>query len=419
MEVAGRTPPGRVCPRRGLEMRGRKEPVDYRTMAELRNAVWLGPVVPNTGMHTWWKCRACGRRWRTTYASLLSGSACPDCSLRLMGESQRRRPEDYHARAAERGIRWVGNYPESANHRTEWECAKGHRWSTDYVHIRAGTGCPDCARQAHLERCAAVRHDEAAYRAAGERAGLDWLGPLPANVTKETRWRCRQCGGLWVGRYNKLPRLPGCPRCSRARTVERRRRSAACYRALARKRGFTWLGPRPRLTTDHTRWRCPDGHEWDATYACIARGSGCHTCGELVSGKPVSKVQRMLAERLGGELNHRVGLRCIDVALEREGVPIAVEYDSWFYHGHPLVQTYDAARAEALIALGWRVLQIRGAYTLPSQDELDAALAWLVAGEERVVITIPEWGVGPFRDAKFDPERMPRPYRRRHGGPRA
>jgi len=134
---------------------------------------------------------------------------------------------------------------------------------------------------------------------------------------------------------------------------------------------------------------------------------------------PVSGVQRRLAERLGGELNHRVGRRCIDVAIQREGVRIAVEYDSWYFHGHPQRQAYDEAREQALIARGWRVLRIRGAYTLPSAAELDAALAWLLAGERRVVITTREWGVGPYRGAAFDPARRPRPYHRRHGVSRA
>jgi hypothetical protein len=134
---------------------------------------------------------------------------------------------------------------------------------------------------------------------------------------------------------------------------------------------------------------------------------------------PVSGVQRRLAERLGGELNHRVGRRCIDVAIQREGVRIAVEYDCWYFHGHPDRQAYDEARDQTLIAGGWRVLRIRSAYSLPSADELDAAVGWLLAGERRVVITTREWGVGPCRGAAFDPARRARPYRRRHGGSRA
>jgi very-short-patch-repair endonuclease len=400
-------------------MSKRKEPADYQAMAATRSAVWLGPAVPNANTLTWWKCLVCGRRWRTTHNVLKQGSGCPGCGVGRRSALNRRRPEEYHALAAQHGLRWTGSYPESANHRTEWECPRGHRWMTTYVRIKEGRGCARCARAAHLERCAAERHDEAAYRAAGDAAGMDWLGPKVASANAKTGWRCRACGRTWTESYHKLASGRGCPRCRLDRRNERLRIPAERYRALARGRGFVWLGPRPARIVRPTRWRCPKGHEWETSYASVALGSGCHVCQDRVNGMPVSGVQRRLAKRLGGELNHRVGRRCIDVAIQREGVWIAVEYDSWFYHGHPDQQTHDDLRDRALIRLGWRVLRIRGAYTLPSADELDAAIGWLLAGAERVVITTSEWGEGPCRGLAFDPARKPRPYCRRHGGPRA
>jgi hypothetical protein len=133
----------------------------------------------------------------------------------------------------------------------------------------------------------------------------------------------------------------------------------------------------------------------------------------------VSGVQRVLADQLGGELNHPVGRYFVDVALEREGVRIAVEYDSWYYHGHRDRQAHDDVRDRALIERGWRVLRIRSSYDLPAGSELDAAIGRLVGGEHRVVITTKAWGVGPYRGAAFDPLRKPQPYHRRHGGSRA
>ena len=393
----------------------RKEPADYEVMARRRNAEWLGPVVPNANTRTGWKCLVCGREWQAIYNSLQRGSACPACCVRRRNEANRTKPVEYHALAATHGLRWTGSYPESANHGTEWECQAGHRWMTTYVRIREGRGCARCARAAHLERCAAERHDEAAYRAAGDAAGLEWLGPRVASANAKTGWRCRACGRTWTESYHRLASGRGCPRCSLDRRNECLRIPGERYRALARRRGFVWLGPRPEQSVRPTRWQCPRGHVWESPYVCVVRGSGCHECQDRVNGMPVSGVQRRLAERLGGELNHRVGRRCIDVSIQREGVRIAVEYDSWFYHGHPDRQAYDEARDQALIQLGWRVLRVRSSYALPSADELDAAVGWLLGGEQRVVITMAQWGVGPYLGAAFDPLRKPRPYHRRHG----
>lgn len=127
----------------------------------------------------------------------------------------------------------------------------------------------------------------------------------------------------------------------------------------------------------------------------------------------VSGMQRRLADLLEGEINHRIGRRCIDVAIERDGVRIAAEYDAWYFHGGQGEK--DESRDRDLAAQGWHVLRIRSAYTLPSLEELEAAVSRLVAGEERVVLTLPDWGVGPARGVAWEPSRPPRPYRRRHG----
>jgi very-short-patch-repair endonuclease len=132
---------------------------------------------------------------------------------------------------------------------------------------------------------------------------------------------------------------------------------------------------------------------------------------------PVSQNQRRLARMLGGELNRRIGRLAVDVALERGGVPIAVEYDGWYFHG--ALQDRDEARDRAMIAAGWRVLRIRSAYMLPAEDQLEAAIGRLLAGEERVVLTLPDWGVGRARGLAWEPARPPRPYRQRHGAAHA
>lgn len=388
-----------------------KGPEAYRVMAARRKARWIGPVVRNANTRTGWVCLACGRGWQAVYNSLQQGSGCPDCAVRRRTEQSRRRPEDYHALAARRGFRWIGQYPASANSQTEWECPNGHRCTKSYSKLAAGSGCPICARERHRERCARERHTDASYRRAAADAGLEWLGPLPENAHTKTRWRCTHCSRLWVESIHKLLQGRGCPRCRLDRRNDAMRLKPEQYEALGRARGYAWLGPEVRYNSDPTRWRCTRGHEWSASYSCISGGACCHGCQDRVNGMPVSQIQRRLADMLQGEINHRIGRRCIDVALQRNGVRIAAEYDAWFFHGGQ--QEQDDARDRALIGLGWRILRIRSAYALPSRAEMDAAIEKLVAGAERVVITLPDWGVGPARGIAWERSHPPRPYRRK------
>lgn len=50
------------------------------------------------------------------------------------------------------------------------------------------------------------------------------------------------------------------------------------YEALAKARGFEWLGPESPNNYTKTNWRCPRGHEWRTTFSVIRRGSGCPRC---------------------------------------------------------------------------------------------------------------------------------------------
>jgi very-short-patch-repair endonuclease len=92
-------------------------------------------------------------------------------------------------------------------------------------------------------------------------------------------------------------------------------------------------------------------------------------------------------------LNERFGDYAIDVTLRIEGVQIAIEYDSWYFHGG--CEARDRRRDQVLLEAGWRVLRIRSPGPLPLKQELDAALERILAGERYMVLTLPGWGEGP------------------------
>lgn len=51
------------------------------------------------------------------------------------------------------------------------------------------------------------------------------------------------------------------------------------YHALAVKRGFSWIGgDLPHTSHAKTRWRCQQGHEWEAKYNALYNGNGCPIC---------------------------------------------------------------------------------------------------------------------------------------------
>lgn len=213
-------------------------------------------------------------------------------------------------------------------------------------------------------------------------------------------------GFEWLGQLPKNTEQKTWWRCPEGHEWEARyhniRRGSGCpycsglarkteqdYRDTAKRRGFEWIGEvLPENVFEKTWWRCPKGHEWEADYHNIRKGRGCPLCLDFVNGQRVTKPQRKLHELLGGVLNYPFGKRRIDVALPDK--KIAVEYDGWFDHGD-LVEE-DAQRDEELIAAGWKVLHVRSGVKVPTKARLDEAIARLDNGETVVEIVLDDWG---------------------------
>lgn len=414
--------------------RAKKVPEDYRALADEKGFKWVGPFPKDTNHKTWWKCQE-GHKWHTTHRGIQSGRGCPHCYRKR----KLKVADDYYALAEERGFNWLGPFPQTTKHKTQWQCSRGHKWKAPYSSIGQGIGCPYCAGKA--------RRTSVDYHAVAKENGIEWLGPFPDTVLDKTSWRCQdghkweapynsiqqgrgclQCyeadnrltscdykmlaqkyGFIWIGplppsnkvktvwecakghqwktRYSDIQRGFGCPDCA-GRTPK----TEEDYYLLADTMGFEWIGSLPQNTGYKTLWRCPEGHEWEAAYSMIhSRGTGCPHCVSMFNGRHYSKVQKQLCEMVNGELNHPLGSYCIDIALVAD--KIAIEYDSWYWHGNRL--DADNRRDKELIGAGWRVLHVRSNNGLPTEDQLNVAISQLQLGKTKTEIVLDDWGRGP------------------------
>lgn len=54
-------------------------------------------------------------------------------------------------------------------------------------------------------------------------------------------------------------------------------------------------------------------------------------------------------------------------------------------------------RERRLMADGWRILRIKSNHSLPNREQVDLAIAQLLADRNRVEIILDDWGDGPTR----------------------
>lgn len=242
-------------------MSRKKRSADYQALAMTRGFRCLNPQVAHVMAKTWWECDH-GHRWEASYNSIQQGKGCPFCA-----GNARKEPADYHAVAKEHGIVWLG--PEVTNNSTKtwWKCQEGHRWEAPYSSIQQGKGCPICAGN--------TRKEPEDYHALAKERGFFWLGPIVLNTGTPTGWECEK-GHIWRTTYNSIQQGTGCPFCA-----GKARKTPLDYHALARQRGFRWLGPEVPNIKTKTTWECGEGHHWEACYKDIKRGRGCPICAGL------------------------------------------------------------------------------------------------------------------------------------------
>lgn len=121
-----------------------------------------------------------------------------------------------------------------------------------------------------------IRKTPADYHELARKRGFKWIGPEVKFITVNTWWECSE-GHRWYARYNNIRHGTGCPECA---NEKRRRLRAADYEALAEKVSFEWLGPEVPCITTKTRWRCPRGHSWQASFHSVRRIKACPKCSE-------------------------------------------------------------------------------------------------------------------------------------------
>jgi len=375
-------------PERTKQSTRRKTPADYHALAAERGLAWLGPEVRSTKEKTGWRCR-CGREWQTTYTTVKQGSTCtcPTCAHQKVSDLVRKTPADYHALAAERSLVWLGPEVRNGVEKTGWRCRCGCEWQTTYTTVKQGsTGtCPTCANQ---RRNDLHRNPPEDYHALAAERGLVWLGPEVRSTREKTGWRCRY-GHEWQTAYYVIQRGRTCPTCAHQRSHDPLRKTPEDYHALAAERGFVWLGPEVRSATEKTGWQCSEIHQWEAVYRNIAQGTGCPDCADMVNGVRVSSPQRALCEMIDGELNRPEGDYYIDVAVLVDGVPVAIEYDGWFWHMDK--QPEDAARTAELIRRGWKVLRVKSGALLPEERDVALAVERLLKGDDYTEIVLDDW----------------------------
>jgi len=144
-----------------------------------------------------------------------------------------------------------------------WRCCKKHRWRAAPAKIKSGQWCPYCAN---------LRLTIHNMRATAEQRGGRCLSWKYQNARRKLLWECAK-GHRWRAVPGSVRYGTWCPVCAGTQRL-----TIEDMRQAARTRGGECLSDKYVNCSTKLRWRCSNGHEWEAVPDSIRQGTWCPRC---------------------------------------------------------------------------------------------------------------------------------------------
>lgn len=154
-----------------------------------------------------------------------------------------------------------------------WRCAQGHEWDASPYAIIKGHWCKRCfdSRVSALRMARSLARIQEVARSRGG----ECISEVYSEVDEPLRWRCAK-GHEWESPIRYVRAGSWCPECQHEQSL---RLTIDDMRAFAGTRGGECLSPAYRGPFVPLRWRCADGHEWDAPPNFVRiQGTWCPHC---------------------------------------------------------------------------------------------------------------------------------------------
>ncbi len=240
--------------------------------------------------HKWvsWKCVR-GHIWETTVGHRSLGNGCPYCSGHRVMKGYNDLATLNPSLAAQAHEFDPTSVTEFSDQKVGWRCRKNHVWEATISSRSKGRGCPYCSGLKILSGVndLATLNPDLAVQARGFDPSA--VGEFSH---KKVGWRCDE-GHEWEATIGNRASGHGCPYCSGRLVVAGDNDFAPAHPELA-SQAFGWDPSTMTKSSDKkVRWRCEEGHKWEASISNRSRGNGCPYC----SGRRATSGSTDLATR--------------------------------------------------------------------------------------------------------------------------
>ena len=167
--------------------------------------------------------------------------------------------------AASRGGKCLSTEYVSSHSKLKWQCQQGHTWEAIPTSVKAGHWCPYCA--------GIVKLPLYTIKKLAQSRGGTLLSTRYHNAKTKLQWRCA-IGHEWQATQSDVKQGKWCPHCAGIvkLTLNEMHRIAASRKGKCLSKRY--INNRMRL-----KWRCKEGHIWNAAPRDVKSGTWCPNCG--------------------------------------------------------------------------------------------------------------------------------------------
>jgi hypothetical protein len=169
--------------------------------------------------------------------------------------------------ASSRGGECLSTAYVNTDTKLRWRCSKGHEWEATPGGVKHSKAwCPVCAG---LTPLSLTEMQEIAASRGGECLSAEYK-----NSTTKLHWQCSKRHEWMATPLSVKHQKSWCPVCGGSHQL-----TLDTMRQFAEARGGKCLSSAYKNTKTKLRWRCADGHEWDAVASnVINQNSWCPKC---------------------------------------------------------------------------------------------------------------------------------------------
>jgi triacylglycerol esterase/lipase EstA (alpha/beta hydrolase family) len=241
----------------------------FQKLAESRGGKLLSKKYINAHEELEWQCKN-GHIWKASPNNIknnakgrggLKGNWCPDCVQR-----RKYTIDDVKNFAQKKGGECLSNKYEKAHGILKWRCKNGHEFNASFYNVKnKGSWCSQCNKDMLFQEIKNI-----AIKRGGKCISEKYKGSH-----SKLEWVCKK-GHKWPATPSSIKQGSWCPEC-----VGQHKYNIEDMKKLAKSYGGECLSEKYLGVKIELRWRCSNGHEWEATPNYIkSHNKWCAKCEE-------------------------------------------------------------------------------------------------------------------------------------------